>query len=61
MSVASTVQEFAAGAGNTILPTDPLYLKTIGQRVEWSFHDAKAVNSFYCSGLLNIFEYFKKA
>jgi len=33
------------------MPNDPLYLKVIGQRVEWSFLDTKAVNFFYCNGL----------
>jgi len=33
------------------MPFDPLYLKVIGQQVEWSFLDTKAVNSYYCSGL----------
>jgi len=45
------VQQFATGPGYTILPNDPLYLKVIGQQVEWSFLDTKAVNSFYCDGL----------
>jgi len=48
------VQQFALGPGYTILPYDPLYLKVIGQQVEWSFLDAKAVNSFYCDGLYRV-------
>ena len=44
-------QQFASGAGYTILPYDPLYLKVIGQQVEWSFLDTKAINSLYCNGL----------
>jgi len=45
------VQQFASGAGYTVMPYDPLYLKVIGQRVEWSFLDAKAVNFYYCNSL----------
>jgi len=48
------VQQFATGPGYTILPNDPLYLKVIGQQVEWSFLDTKAVNSFYCDGLYTV-------
>jgi len=50
-SLLCDVQQFSTGPGYTILPRDPFYLKVIGQRVEWSFLDAKAVNSFYCDGL----------
>jgi len=45
------MQQFARGAGYTVMPYDPLYLKVIGQRVEWSFLDAKAVNFYYCNSL----------
>ena len=51
MVLCDFVQQFATGPGYTILPNDPLYLKVIGQQVEWSFLDTKAVNSFYCDGL----------
>jgi len=47
-SLMCDMQQYAAGPWYTILPTDPLYLKVIGQQVEWSFLDTKAINSFYC-------------
>ena len=37
-------------ANTTIVPHNPLYLHTIGQKVEISFFDAKLANMAYCAG-----------
>jgi len=43
---------YSANGQNTIEPKNGLYTKTLGQRVQLSFIDAKLLNLAYCTGQL---------
>ena len=42
-------QAFSANGENTVETTNPLYQRTIGQRVQLSFADIKIINLAYCA------------
>ena len=46
-------QDGSSNGGNVMETVDPLYQKSMGQKVGMSYYDALTINMAYCKGKLN--------